>query len=113
MTSSTKNTRSLTRERRKNSGAGHEIRRITNVSAHTVIFDADDTLWETQSLYSDSKNRFFLEMLRVGFPIGEVRDRFEKIDNENVSKFGFSKSRFPRSMRDTYSVFCAEYARPF
>jgi len=52
-------------------------------------------------------------MQQTGFPLEDVKARFETIDHANVSKLGFSKERFPRSMRDTYSALCTEYARPF
>lgn len=82
-------------------------------SATTVIFDADDTLWETQPLYTKAKEEFCKEMHRVGFPRDEVQKRFESIDHANVLKFGFSKQRFPQSMRDTYQVLCSAYTRTF
>jgi len=78
-----------------------------------VIFDGDDTLWETQPLYVAAKSRFFREMSYAGFPPHEVERRFESIDRANVSTFGFSKHRFPQSMWDTYSALCADYAMRF
>lgn len=79
----------------------------------TVIFDADDTLWDTQPLYESSKEQFFQVMQRAGFPIQEVLARFEEVDHANVSKLGFSKERFPQSMRDTYAIFCTAFGQPF
>lgn len=91
----------------------HPRRSTARPSVITVIFDADDTLWETQPLYTQAKERFFEEMHYAGFPRDEVRRRFETIDHANVSTLGFSKQRFPQSMRDTYETLCIEYARPF
>jgi putative hydrolase of the HAD superfamily len=78
-----------------------------------LIFDADDTLWDTQPLYSEAKRRFFLEMAEAGFPLEGVRQRLEVIDHANVSRFGFSKERFPQSMWDTYHSLCNYYGRRF
>jgi putative hydrolase of the HAD superfamily len=74
-----------------------------------VIFDGDDTLWETQILYIRAKKRFFREMERLGFDPTEVETRFEKIDFENVRLHGFSKARFPTSMSYTYQVLSGDY----
>lgn len=82
-------------------------------AAITVIFDADDTLWDTQPLYEKSKLRFFRLMDRCGFPLEEASSRLETMDHANVSKFGFSKERFPRSMRDTYAALCTIHGRRF
>jgi putative hydrolase of the HAD superfamily len=79
--------------------------------AACVIFDADDTLWDTQPLYEDSKGRFFSLMEKCGFPSTEVSPAFEMRDHANVAKYAFSKHRFPQSMRDTYIAFCASYGR--
>ena len=83
-----------------------------NAVATTVIFDADDTLWETQPLYASSKDMFFEQMLLSGFPLEDTRTRFENIDHANVLRLGFSKKRFPQSMCDTYRALCADFGRP-
>jgi len=85
------------------------LSRLKNSQAKaTVIFDGDDTLWETQSLYEVAKEEFFREMAKLGFRPDKVRERFETIDHANVKKRGFSKSRFPRSMAETYRAFCVD-----
>src|SRR5258708_28249386 len=84
---------------------------MTRAPASVVIFDADDTLWDTQPLYEASKRKFFGKMQSLGFAIEVVRPRFEEIDRKNVARFGFSKKRFPRSMQDTYEAFCVEHTR--
>lgn len=75
-------------------------------SARTIVFDGDDTLWETQTLYDDAKRRFFalLESLGVAAELSERE--FAEIDVANVGRLGFSPERFPMSMRQTYEHFC-------
>jgi putative hydrolase of the HAD superfamily len=77
-----------------------------------VIFDGDDTLWETQSIYNRSKKQFFSEMENLGFSRKRVEAEFEKIDIANVNILGFSKHRFPKSMADTYRALCLEQNKP-
>lgn len=77
------------------------------MSSAGVVFDGDDTLWETAPLYSRAKQRFFGQMSSLGFDALEVETAFHNIDVANVDRFGFSKHRFPTSMAETYRLFCA------
>jgi putative hydrolase of the HAD superfamily len=76
-----------------------------------VIFDGDDTLWETMPVYTKAKQEFFSEMASLGFNRQEVESIFESTDVANVSKLGFTKHRFPTSMAETYQSFCNKYRR--
>lgn len=76
-----------------------------------IIFDGDDTLWETMPLYAEAKEAFFSQMAEWGFDPNEVRSRFDTIDADNVKRLGFTKDRFPYSMAMTYRVFCEEAGR--
>ncbi len=71
-----------------------------------VIFDGDDTLWETMPLCAGAKGRFYGLMGAAGFDRGAAEERFEErfeeIDRANVERFVFSHERFPRSMVETY-----------
>lgn len=74
-----------------------------------IIFDGDDTLWETSIFYTEAKQNFFDEMSFLGFDPKEVERLFEKTDIANLKKLGFTKQRFPTSMADTYKYFCKQY----
>lgn len=74
-----------------------------------IIFDGDDTLWETSVFYTEAKQSFFNEMSALGFNSEEVKRQFEKTDIDNLKNFGFTKQRFPTSMEDTYKYFCNSY----
>lgn len=78
-----------------------------------LIFDGDDTLWETMPLYLRAKERFYDKMQKLGFDQREVITQFEMTDCENVQVLGFSKERFPKSIQDTYEFFCKFYKKPF
>lgn len=71
-----------------------------------VIFDGDDTLWETMPLYDKAKGTFFKQMEEWGFNPSEVRLRFDRVDSDNVKRLGFTRHRFPDSMVRTYQEFC-------
>jgi putative hydrolase of the HAD superfamily len=74
-----------------------------------IIFDGDDTLWETMPVYTAAKEEFFKEMSLIGFEPQEVEKAFESRDVANVRKLGFTKHRFPTSMAETYQFFCGKY----
>jgi putative hydrolase of the HAD superfamily len=80
-----------------------------NIRAKAVlIFDGDDTLWRTMPLYTAAKRRFFRLMERVGFPRPLVEPRFERLDRQNVDKWGFTVERFRTSMIETYREFAKQ-----
>ncbi len=64
----------------------------------TLIFDGDDTLWQTMPLYTRSKRRFFAFMENLGFEREEVEAIFERQDAKNVDHWGFTVERFRQSM---------------
>src|SRR5262245_6509035 len=47
------------------------------------------------------------------FPRDAAKSTFEEIDHGNVSRFGFSRLRFPQSMVDTYQFLCSTHNRRF
>jgi putative hydrolase of the HAD superfamily len=76
-----------------------------------VVFDGDDTLWETQSLYTAAKSAFIEALEVVGLSGERVRNLLEAIDVANVKVMGFSRSRFPQSMVETYQRLCLDQGR--
>lgn len=73
-----------------------------------LIFDGDDTLWDTMHLYAEAKARFFRAMQLCGFDRRQVKLYFEHRDRHNVRVLGFSKKRFALSMIQTYKFFCGK-----
>lgn len=75
---------------------------MTNNSKCCVIFDGDDTLWETESLYDKARQevRDFVDTVTHE---GETWERLQrKLDVENVKLYGFKKERFPLSCVQAY-----------
>ena len=68
-----------------------------------LIFDGDETLWSTTPLYRAAKVEFARLMRRhVGTECSTAVETLERLDRENVKRFGFSARRFPTSMAETY-----------
>ena len=80
-----------------------------------AVFDGDDTLWDTQELYDAAKREFFDLLGALGHEPDAVAAKFAEIDVAKVHQLGFSRRRFPISMRETYEFFCTmigEEGRP-
>lgn len=78
---------------------------LLNAKNTAVIFDGDDTLWDTMPTYTRIKNKFFVLMAREGFDATRVEEFFEQRDIQNVSRWGFARKRFQISMLETFNHF--------
>jgi putative hydrolase of the HAD superfamily len=67
-------------------------------SIRALVFDGDDTLWETQLLYDRAKARFGRLVSHLGLSESEIQTRIDEIDSAQVLSRGFSRHRFPRSL---------------
>jgi len=74
-----------------------------------IIFDGDDTLWKTQELYDEAKEKF-KELMKIEFnEVGNIVELLDDIDAKRVDVLSFSKSRFLESMLITYAFLCGKY----
>lgn len=69
-----------------------------------LIFDGDDTLWDTMPLYIKAKKSFLRLMKAQRLDQGVAERTFEACDRRNVRNLGFSKKRFGLSMIQTYRL---------
>jgi len=81
-------------------GVGHTGR----VTGRLVIgFDADDTLWENETLFAETRDRFASlvgRYLDSGFD-EEVAERHSAVERRNLELFGFGVKSFTLSMIET------------
>lgn len=77
-----------------------------------VIFDGDDTLWETEELYDQCRS----EAARIVQDLELDGDHFEKLQREldvkNVARFGLSPERFPTSSVQAYELLASAAGKP-
>ena len=71
------------------------------------VFDGDDTLWRTEELYDQARERARLVIEGAGFDGGRWELLERRIDVDNVERFGFSPERFPTSCVQAYEVLAA------
>ena len=65
-----------------------------------IAFDADDTLWHTEHLYSDAQARFGQLMAPYGVT-GPIEDQLFGVESANLRFFGFGVKSFALSMIET------------
>jgi putative hydrolase of the HAD superfamily len=76
-----------------------------------IVFDGDDTLWNTESLYDYARQQA-REAVEAAGVDGEAWERIERrIDVENVDRLGHSVVRFPQSCVEAYEAACAAERR--
>lgn len=72
-----------------------------------ILFDFDDTLVQTTVYFERARERFAQFMVKLGFPLDEVLAVLDRLDIENVNRYGgFAKECFPHAMAQTYEYFC-------
>jgi putative hydrolase of the HAD superfamily len=70
-----------------------------------VVFDADNTLWEVESLYDDAR-RLMTEVLAVRGISPRISEEVQQeIDRNLHQRFGYSARRFPESFEQTLAHF--------
>jgi putative hydrolase of the HAD superfamily len=71
-----------------------------------IFFDGDNTLWNVEQLYDNSRIRFCKLMKLHGFDPQLAFEVQQLIDLVNFKKLGYLRSRFPLSFVQTYEVLC-------
>jgi putative hydrolase of the HAD superfamily len=66
-----------------------------------VIFDADNTLWEVESLYDDARQALTSILSSRGIDAAIASEMQQAIDEELYKTFGYSAKRFPASFDRT------------
>jgi putative hydrolase of the HAD superfamily len=65
-----------------------------------IGFDADDTLWQNEILYSQAK-RQFAELLSADQDPQRIEHRLDEIESENIRYYGYGIKSFALSMLET------------
>jgi phosphoglycolate phosphatase-like HAD superfamily hydrolase len=66
-----------------------------------VIFDADNTLWDLESLYHHARDKLCQLLGSFGYDASEAADYQRQRDLELFKVYGRAPSRFPHSFLDT------------
>jgi putative hydrolase of the HAD superfamily len=71
-----------------------------------VIFDGDDTLWETEPLYDHARRTARAIVVDAGQDGAAWEALERRLDVENVDTMGYSPGRFPASCVQAYEWIC-------
>jgi putative hydrolase of the HAD superfamily len=72
-------------------------------SASTLIFDADDTLWENNLRFNQTFSAFLEWSKEAGHPEQQVREIFAEVERRNTQVHGYGTAVFTRSLQDTFA----------
>lgn len=79
-----------------------------------IIFDGDDTLWETEPLYDRARAESgSIVALATGSTIGEFEATQRALDLERVATEGLSADRFPYSSVLAYQEIAGRYGKKY
>jgi len=74
----------------------------------TLIFDGDDTLWQTHFLYDEAKvqARMFLNARGIKVSGRAFKQKADEFSVEFGRRYGFVSTRFPTALTEAYKYFC-------
>src|ERR1035438_5339234 len=67
-----------------------------------IVFDGDDTLWETEPLYDKARSTAASIAASAGYSAFDFEDLQKVIDADNVRLMGLASHRFPTSSVQAY-----------
>src|SRR5690242_11545016 len=70
-----------------------------------VIFDADNTLWQTESLYDDARRSLTEVLAQRGIDRAVSAEIQQTVDEKLFKSHGYSARRFPESFERTLTHF--------
>jgi putative hydrolase of the HAD superfamily len=71
-------------------------------SQSAIVFDLDDTLIDTSRVFYSIRERFIELLQKLSFSRDAVLQTFDRIDENNIKRFGYISERMLVSMRETY-----------
>lgn len=71
-------------------------------ASQVIVFDGDDTLWETEPLYDRARSEAARVVAAAGFDPDDFEMLQRSIDTDNVRTMGLSAERFPTSSVEAF-----------
>jgi putative hydrolase of the HAD superfamily len=75
------------------------------------VFDGDDTLWLTESLYDEARQQARAVVEAAGLDGARWEELERLLDVQNVQRLGLTLDRFPTSCIEAYRSLCSEAGR--
>lgn len=81
------------------------------MSRHTLLMDADDTLWENNVFFEQTIERFISLLEPLGYSRDYARRILNDTERRNIRQHGYGVLSFGRSLEETYSKLAGNLAR--
>src|SRR5690348_11484948 len=81
------------------------------MARHTLLIDADDTLWENNIFFEKTIEHFISQLEHLGYTRDYVRHILNETERRNIRQHGYGVRSFRRSLEDTYLKLAGNAAR--
>src|SRR6202049_5096562 len=72
------------------------------MARHTLLIDADDTLWENNIFFDKTITHFILQLEYLGYTADYIRHILNETERRNIRQHGYGVRSFRRSLEETY-----------
>jgi putative hydrolase of the HAD superfamily len=83
----------------------------TSMARHTLLIDADDTLWENNIFFEKAIDDFISRLEHLGYTREYIRHILNETERRNIRQHGYGVRSFRRSLEDTYLKLAGNSAR--
>lgn len=81
------------------------------MARHTLLIDADDTLWENNVFFEKAIEHFVSQLETLGYTREYIRHILNETERRNIRQHGYGVRSFRRSLEDTYLKLAGNSAR--
>lgn len=81
------------------------------MARHTLLIDADDTLWENNIFFEKAIENFISQLEHLGYTREYIRHILNETERRNIRQHGYGVRSFRRSLEDTYLKLAGNSAR--
>jgi putative hydrolase of the HAD superfamily len=81
------------------------------MARHTLLIDADDTLWENNIFFEKTITHFISELEHLGYTPEYLRHILNETERRNIRQHGYGVRSFRRSLEETYLKLAGNMAR--
>jgi putative hydrolase of the HAD superfamily len=78
---------------------------------HTLLIDADDTLWENNIFFEKTIEDFVSQLEHLGYTREYIRHILNETERRNIRQHGYGVRSFRRSLEETYLKLAGNSAR--
>ena len=72
------------------------------MARHTLLIDADDTLWENNIFFEKTIAHFISQLEYLGYTPEYIRHILNETERRNIRQHGYGVRSFHRSLEETY-----------